>query len=179
METVLERRYIAVIVGGGVASDASCAQARSLGHLLVDAGFRVASGGRTGVMEAVSRGARLSEAWREGDVIGILPGLDRGEANPWVDVVIPTGMGQARNVILVAMADVVIAVGGGAGTLSEIAQAWRHGKPIIALMTDEGWASELAGKALDDRRDDIIHGAGDAGQAVALAKALLGLDRPG
>ena len=73
-------------------------------------------------------------------MIGVLPGLIAADANPFVDVVVPTGMNYARNTILVAMADVVVAVGGGSGTLSEIALAWQHGKPIVTLDLGEGWS---------------------------------------
>src|SRR5262249_31500883 len=78
-------------------------------------------------------GASLSPGARDGDVIGVLPGYDRRAANPYLDIVVPTGMQIGRNVIVAAMADVVIAVGGGAGTLSESAIAWQVGKAIPAL----------------------------------------------
>jgi uncharacterized protein (TIGR00725 family) len=107
-------------------------------------------------------------------VIGILPGLVAAEANPFVDVVVPTGMNYARNTILVAMADVVVAVGGGSGTLSEIALAWQHGKPIVTVDLGEGWSSRLAGERLDHRRDDLLHRAESAEEAVRLAVALAG-----
>ena len=125
-------------------------------------------------MSAACRGARESAAWREGVTVGVLPGLIAGDANPYVDVVIPTGLNFARNVVLVAMADVVIAMGGGSGTLSEIALAWQHGKPVIALDLGEGWSAQLAGTRLDDRRDDVLHPAATAEEAVALASELVG-----
>lgn len=143
-----------------------------LGRSAVEAGFRVVTGGLTGVMEAVSRGARSAPSWRDGDVVGVLPGYDRRAANPYVDLVIPTGMQIARNVIVVAMADVVVALGGGSGTLSEIAVAWQLGKPIIALPASGGWAARLTGEAIDPRRSDTIHGAASAEEAIALALAL-------
>jgi NAD kinase len=99
-------------------------------------------------------------------VIGVLPGLVASEANPFVDLVVPTGMNYARNTILVAMADVVVAVGGGSGTLSEIALAWQHGKPIVALDLGEGWSARLAGERLDHRRDDLLHRAATPEEAV-------------
>ena len=124
-------------------------------------------------MAAVSKGARSSRRWQEGDVIGVLPGLDPAEANPWVDVVVPTGLNHARNVVLVAMADVVVALGGGAGTLSEIALAWQHGKPIVALESGEGWAAILAGQAIDGRRQDVVHGADTPEAVVRKVEALV------
>ncbi len=75
---------------------------------------------------------------------------------------------------MVASADAVVAVGGGAGTLSEIALAWQFGKPIIALDLGEGWSAELAGRAVDGRRTDTVQRAGSAEEAISLLQALLG-----
>lgn len=168
------RRPVAAVVGANTASEALLAAAEDIGGGLVDAGFRVATGGLGGVMTAASRGARLAERWTDGTVIGVLPGLVAADANPFVDVVVPTGMNYARNTVLVAMADVVVAVGGGSGTLSEIALAWQHGKPIVTLDTGEGWSARLAGERLDHRRDDVLHRALDAEDAVRLAVSLVG-----
>ena len=129
----------------------------------------MATGGLGGVMEAVSRGAREAASHREGDVIGVLKSYDAESANPWVDIAIPTGMGIARNVVLVAMAEVVIAVGGGAGTLSEIAFAWQLGKPVVALTGVGGWAEAVAGEPIDDARDDRILAAATPAEAIAAA----------
>lgn len=171
------RRAVVAVVGGTRGSEALMQAAEALGRLLVDQGVRVASGGLGGVMTAVSRGARSSDSWVEGMVVGMLPGLSSGDANPYVDIAIPTGMNYARNTLLVAMADVVVAVGGGSGTLSEIALAWQHGKPIVALDLGEGWSARLAGEALDARREDVIQRASSAEQAAALSVALLGTRR--
>jgi uncharacterized protein (TIGR00725 family) len=86
-------------------------------------------GGLGGVMEAACRGAKDGA----GTTVGILPGTDRGEANEFVDVAIPTGLGEARNALVVRAADALIAVGGGYGTLSEIALALKAGKRIVGL----------------------------------------------
>jgi len=140
----------------------------------VGAGLRIATGGLGGIMTAASRGAREAAGHFDGAVIGVLPTLAATDANPYVDIVIPTGMNYARNVVLVAMADVVIAVGGGSGTLSEISMAWQHGKPIVALDLGEGWSARLAGQPLDDRRADVVHRASSAAEAVTLAVDLIG-----
>jgi uncharacterized protein (TIGR00725 family) len=103
--------------------------AEAIGELLAQAGQAVVCGGRDGVMAAVCRGAKQAG----GVTIGILPGYDPAEANPWVDHAIPTGMGHARNAIVVASGDAVIAVGGGFGTLSEIGLALKMGKRVVAL----------------------------------------------
>ena len=81
----------------------------------------------------------------------------------------PTGLGIARNILVVRTADVVIAIGGGAGTLSEIAIAWQLGRTVIAIEDSGGWASQLAGKHLDDRRTDPILVAPDPERAIELA----------
>ena len=167
------RRPVVAVCGGNTASEPLLAEAEALGRALVDAGYRLATGGRGGVMEAASRGARLADGWEEGRIVGVLPSLDPSDANPWVDVALPTGMNHARNVILVAMADVVVAVGGGAGTLSEMALAWTHGKPVIALDVGAGWSGRLAGASLDDRRPDAILRAATAAEAASLARSLV------
>lgn len=168
------RRAVASVIGANSASAALLSAAEALGHELIEAGFCIATGGLGGVMTAASRGARQAPSWVEGRVIGILPGLRAADANPYVDLVIPTGMNYARNVIVVAMADVVVAVGGGAGTLSEIALAWQHGKPIIGLDLGDGWSAHLADNRLDGRREDRVHRARNPSEAVALARSLVG-----
>ena len=147
-------RFIVSVIGdaGGSASAANCKKARELGRLLVDANYRVCSGGLGGVMEAAFQGARDSAAHREGDTIAILPALDHRAANPYADIVIPTGLGHLRNGI-VAAAHAVVAIGGQVGTLSEMAFAWRYCRLIVALSTSGGVAAQYAGKALDNRKD--------------------------
>lgn len=167
------RRNVAAVVGGSDGSAALLAEAEAVGRGLVDAGYRIATGGGSGVMEAASRGARRATAYREGDVIAILPGVDAEAANAYADIVLPTGLGHARNGVLVCSADVVVAIGGGAGTLSEIALAWVHGKPVICLDRGEGWSAELSGRALDARRGDaVLHRAEDADAVIRLARAV-------
>lgn len=88
-------------------------------------------GGLGGVMEAACSGAQGAG----GTTVGILPGLDRSEANAYVDVAIATGLGEARNALVVRAADAVIAIGGGYGTLSEVALALKAGKRVVGLGT--------------------------------------------
>jgi uncharacterized protein (TIGR00725 family) len=147
---------IAVIGSASRVEAGALDAARRLGSLLMEAGCRLVTGGLGGVMEAASRGARESSSWVEGRVLGVLPSYDAATANPWCDVVVPSGLGVSRNVLVVASADVVVALTGGAGTLSEIALAWQLGKPVAALRAHAGWAGELAGRSLDGRRADSV-----------------------
>ena len=121
------------VVGPGAASAEQEATAEEVGRLLARRGAVVVCGGLGGVMEAACRGAS-----REGGTtVGLLPGLDRGAANPFVSVAVATGLGEARNALVVRAADALIAVGGAYGTLSEIALALKAGKPVIGLGTWE------------------------------------------
>ncbi|MFO0590335.1 MAG: TIGR00725 family protein [Polyangiaceae bacterium] len=178
----MRRMVVSVIGDAGVKpGSATYETAREVGSLLVDAGFRVMTGGLGGVMEAASRGAHESGAYSDGATIGVLPHLDPAEANEWVDIVLATGLDHARNT-LVANADAVIAVGGGAGTLSEIAFAWMFKRLVVALK-GLGWADRLAGERLDARarcevEDDRVYSADDARQAVAIVVQKLPLYGP-
>ena len=127
-----EAPWIAV-VGAGRASPEELAVAEEVGAEIAAAGAVLVCGGLGGVMEAACRGARS----RGGRTVGLLPGLDRSEANGWVEVAVPTGLGEARNAIVVRTADVVIAVHGEFGTLSEIALALKMGKPVVGIGTWE------------------------------------------
>jgi len=165
------RKKIVAIVGGRRASEAVLEAAEGIGCALVDADYRVATGGMSGVMEAASKGARASTNWSDGMVLGVLPGLDPGDANPYVDIAIPSGLNIARNVVLVALADVVVAIAGGAGTLSEMALAWQHRKPGVALDLGEGWSAKLAGLVLDERGDQPIAACTSVAEVVAAVEA--------
>lgn len=117
-------------------------QGEVLGRRLAEAGAVVVCGGGPGVMEAVCRGAQAAG----GTTVGLLPGLDRAEGNPYLTVSIPTGLGQGRNLLLVRSSNALIAVGGGFGTLSEIALALRTGTPVVGLAT---WSLHLDGGPVD------------------------------
>jgi uncharacterized protein (TIGR00725 family) len=119
------------VIGGSEASPEVLTEAEAVGRGLASAGAILVCGGLDGVMAAACRGARSAG----GRTVGILPGLDRAAANQWVDVVIATGLGEARNLLVVSSADAVIAIGGEYGTLSEIALALRAGIPVIGLGT--------------------------------------------
>lgn len=172
------KRIIAVIGKGDVHEDHPAFNAAyHTGRSIIDNDMRLLTGGLGGVMEAASKGARSSPNWKDGDIIGILPGNDSGDANEYVDIPIPTGLGIARNMI-VTNADGVIAIGGGAGTLSEIAFSWQKGRPVAALKI-EGWSGELAGKMIDDRFEEeemVIFEADSPARAVDIIKQFLDAD---
>ncbi|HEY8826716.1 MAG TPA: TIGR00725 family protein [Jatrophihabitantaceae bacterium] len=123
---------VAVIGPGHDAPDDVCALARQVGLLLARRGVVVVTGGLGGVMAAAASGVRDGD----GLVIGLLPGEDRTAANEHLSITMPTGLGQARNALVVGAADGVIAVGGSWGTLGEVALAYRAGKPVVCL---RGW----------------------------------------
>jgi uncharacterized protein (TIGR00725 family) len=124
--------YIA-IVGPGDATPDQTALAEEIGAGLATAGATIVTGGLGGVMEAACRGARS----KHGTTLGLLPGDDRGAANGWVEVAVATGLGELRNGLIVRASDALVAVGGGAGTLSEVALALKLGKPVVGVGT---WA---------------------------------------
>ena len=150
------------------------------GKLLVDNGYRVQSGGLGGVMEAVFAGAHASKNYREGDTIALVPSFDATTANVYADIVIPTGLDMMRDA-LVAAADAVIGVGGGAGTMCEYAFAWSLKRLIIAYRTSGGWSSKLADTRLDDAvryeniPEDKIYGASTSKSAMEILNEKIGL----
>ena len=165
-----DRATIAVC-GSGTLADAELEElAQAVGEEVVRAGMNLVTGGLGGVMEAACRGAYQARERGEGNgaIIGILPGDDKAEANPYCDIIIPTGFGIARNLLVVRTADAVILLHGGSGTLTEAAFAWQIGRPLVALTASGGWAGKLGGQRLDNRRTDNILSARTAAEAVAL-----------
>ena len=125
-------RYVGVVGPGSgpdSADPALLAQAEEVGAAVAAAGAVLVCGGLGGVMEAACRGARS----RRGTTVGILPGTDRSEANGWVSLAIPTGLGEARNALVVRASDALVAVGSGWGTLSEVALARKAGLFVAGL----------------------------------------------
>jgi uncharacterized protein (TIGR00725 family) len=120
-------------VGPGEAGPEVVVAAEAVGRELAARGAVVVCGGLGGAMEAACRGAKEAG----GTTVGLLPGLDRRDANPHVDVAVLTGLGEARNALVVRTGDALVAVGGGYGTLSEIALALRTGKRVVGLRTWE------------------------------------------
>jgi uncharacterized protein (TIGR00725 family) len=148
----MDRRLTIGVIGDATVDrgSANYILAENLGRILIDHGYRIANGGMSGIMEAVCKGAKSSEKYVEGMVIGILPGFDPSFSNQFVDVVIATGLDTYRNAI-VANSDVVVAMGGQAGTLSEMAYAWTFRRMLIAYDVP-GWSGKLAGTKIDNRK---------------------------
>ncbi len=121
------------VIGAGECDAQTAAVAEAVGRELARRGAALVCGGLGGVMAAACRGARSAG----GLTIGILPGIRREDANPWVQVPIVTGLDQARNVLVVRTAQALIAVAGGFGTLSEIAYALKLGVPVVGINTWE------------------------------------------
>jgi uncharacterized protein (TIGR00725 family) len=152
----VNRVHVAVIgAARAAASDRDAAE--RVGRGVAEGGAVLVCGGLGGVMEAACRGARSAG----GTTVGILPGTDRLEANDYVDLSIATGIGEARNAVVVGTADVVVAVGGEFGTLSEIALALKAGTPVIGLGS---WELGRAGAPVSG-----IEAVDSAEEAVAIA----------
>jgi len=126
------RPYVAVI-GPSDATSQETRDAEQIGRKLADAGAILVCGGLGGVMSAACHGASAAA----GTTVGLLPGTDRATANEYLQIALPTGLGELRNGLIIRAADAVIAVGGAYGTLSEIALALRAGVPVVGLNTWE------------------------------------------
>jgi len=151
---------IIAVIGDSSCSPEEAKLAQSVGELLAQQGAIVVCGGLSGVMEAACRGAKS----KGGLTIGILPGQDPSTANPWVDIPVVTGIGEARNVAVVKSAQAVIAIGGRYGTLSEIAYALKSNIPVVGLNT---WSLSRNGQ-----KDDSIIRVRSATEAVDKAISL-------
>jgi uncharacterized protein (TIGR00725 family) len=152
------------VIGKGTPDGDLLPLAEEVGRRIAEAGAVVVCGGMGGVMEGASRGAREAG----GDVIGIVPGEESSSANPYVTHAVATGIGNARNLAVVASGDAVIAVGGEWGTLAEIAFARRLGKRVAAL---QSWTVSGPGEMDGGPGIEV---AADPAQAVELALAAAG-----
>ncbi len=145
------REILISVIGAGKCDEKTYALAEQVGRELAQRDATIVCGGLGGVMEAACKGAKQAG----GRTIGILPGITHREANPYVDIPIVTGLGEARNVIVVRTGRAVIAIGGEYGTLSEIAFAFKFGIPVIGLGTwqlargDQPWGIIPASDARD------------------------------
>jgi uncharacterized protein (TIGR00725 family) len=148
--------YIAVVGPGDDATKAETDVAREVGRLLAERDVILVCGGLAGVMEAACQGA----SDRGGLTVGLLPGRERAAGNPYLSVVLATGLGELRNGLVAGVCDAVIAIGGSWGTLSEIALAMRIGKPVIMI---GGWTIE---PPVHERTRNLPRAAASAEEAV-------------
>jgi uncharacterized protein (TIGR00725 family) len=162
------RRPQVTVIGDSDCAAPIVALAEAVGDLLARLGVTVVSGGGGGVMEAASRGA----ARAGGLCVGILPSERLADANPWCSVVIPTGLGHARNAVTVLAGDLVVVIGGSAGTLSEIAFAWIHGRPILTVCGSGGWADAIGLRPIDARQTSTIRACADLAVLEAAVREL-------
>lgn len=122
-------KTLIAVIGGSTCSETEAMAAEETGRLLAEHGAIVVCGGLGGVMEAAAKGAKANG----GTTVGILPGADPAAANAYVDIPLATGLGEMRNFLIVRAAQALVAIGGGVGTLSEIALAQRIGRPVVGL----------------------------------------------
>jgi len=155
----MRRARVIAVIGAGSAPPPALKLAYAVGREIARRGAILINGGRSGVMEAAAAGARNLG----GHTIGILPSYDRSTANRHIEFAIATGMGEARNAIIVASADAVIALAGEGGTLAEIGFAMKMNRPIVAL---QSWPEIPR-----------LHRANTPADAVALAFRLAGRRR--
>jgi uncharacterized protein (TIGR00725 family) len=155
--------------------------AHEVGRLIAVAGGVVVTGGLGGVMAAASEGAKEAG----GLTIGFLPSMDRTSANPHLDLVFPTGLGKARNLLTARGCNALIMIGGGCGTLNELTIAYAEGRPVVVLRGSGGWSDRIEqvlydGRYLDERKTVAVSFADSPEEAVetAFAEAKSG-GRPG
>ena len=177
MKKIIKRKFQVGVIGsagteeyprGGGASVKTMALAREIGSLLAKRDAIVVTGGKSGIMEAAARGAKEFG----GTTVGIVSGSKRFTANDFTDIEVPTGMSAVGydELLLVLMCDALIVLGGGVGTLEEIAIAYRNRKPVVVLDSVEGWGKELLSKKyLDSRQTVKIQMAETPKEAVDMA----------
>lgn len=146
-------RQPVAIIGPGDGGARECDAARTVAYHLAGAGMSVVCGGRGGVMAAASRGA--TEAG--GLAIGILPEEDDRNANEWLSVAVPTGMGELRNGIVARSGVCLVAIGGNMGTLSEIAMGLKWGKPVFVLHGDIALPGAVVSTNVDDLLEKVVN----------------------
>ncbi len=136
-------------------------------------GYSIVCGGLGGVMEATALGVKKASNPNALSIC-IIPQDDKKFANLYCDIVIPTGIGECRNKTVVNTADILIAIGGGAGTLSEIAFAWKQNKKVICITKFNGWAKTLAGQNIDTTAEGLLIPSSSIEQTITLIEQLLG-----
>ena len=145
----MERTEYVGVIGAGECPDTVYGLAKEVGYAIGKRGWMLVCGGLGGVMEGAAKGCHEAG----GVTVGLLPGLEKISANPYITVPIPTGLGEGRNLVLVRTADVLISIAGGYGTLSEIALALKMNKVVIGLET---W-KDIRGVRYVSNPKDAIH----------------------
>ena len=169
----MKRAQVSVIgYGEQFCPRSAYATSLELGREIARAGLVLITGGLTGVMEGSSRGAKEAG----GLTVGIVPSGDIGQANEYCDAVVATGTGYMRSFFVVNSGDVVIVVGGGAGTMIEAEAAYLGGKPVIAIRGTGGVADQIAGRYLDEKKTIKVLGVNSAREAVKNALRMLSRD---
>jgi len=159
-----QRRPVIGVIGDGQPGSERERMAAEVGAALARAGVHLVCGGLGGCMAGASRGYK--EANGAGICLGILPGTSRKEANPWVDLAIPTGVNSAQGALVTMAVDAAIVLGGGGGTLSEVGLLLRDGKPVVALDGTGGAAELVGGRLLGKVSVRLASGAEDAVRMV-------------
>jgi len=166
--SAVRQKLVVAVIGGGLEDPFGEEQAHAVGAALARAGTHLVCGGLGGCMAAAARGYRESSG--DGIVLGILPGAWRHEANPWIDLPIPTGVGDAQSALVAMAVDGAIVVGGGGGTLSEIGLLLRDGKPVVALPHTGGAAEMVGGRKL--YKHEVMASSTPADAVMKLLRAL-------
>ena len=135
-----------VVIGSGD-DDQHLDTAFEIGKYIAENKWVLITGGGGGIMEAASKGASVTG----GIVVGILPDSDLSRSNEYCSIVIPSGIGYARNMTNILSGDVIVSINGKSGTLSELAYAWQFGKPVISCAFTGGWSSRIVPEPVDDR----------------------------
>jgi uncharacterized protein (TIGR00725 family) len=175
------KKIVAIVGDANIAPDSlKYKLAFETGKALIDAGYRIQSGGLHGVMEAAFKGAHASKNHKDGDTIAIIPSFNADDANEYADIAIGTGLDVFRNV-LVANASAVVSIGGGAGTLTEMCNAWALKRMVVAFNNVDGWSGKVAGTRLDTRTryenipDDKIYSVSSAEELIKILEERLHL----
>jgi len=159
-------KQVAVIGSARLTDESVITTSREVGRIIAEMDCNLVCGGLGGVMLESCRGFKsINSAGRS---VGVLPSYDECSANEFIDVVIPTGLDVGRNQIVVASSFAVIVIGGGAGTLSEIALASQINKPILLIKNTGGWADKLSDDYLDSRENSRIYHVNDIHQLSKL-----------
>ena len=160
-------RPVIGVIGDGMPGSGRERMAEEVGAELARAGVHLVCGGLGGCMAGASRGYKQADG--AGICLGILPGSSRNEANPWVDLAIPTGVNSAQGALVAMAVDAAIVVGGGGGTLSEVGLLLRDGKPVVALEGTGGAAEMVGGQKLGPAQVRLARSAEEAVRMVLAA----------